>query len=255
MQLDHVAIGVRDHREALSSLTGDLGALVLSGGTPPRAGFRAMQVRVGRGLQGMTVELLEPWGFEHNDFLVRFLDTGGEGVHHVTFKVDDVHAELERLRSIGVEPVAIDFSDPEWREMFVHPRDSHGTVVQIAQAGWKPPPMDEWLRRLPGGEMYFGSGGPWWDLGCVVNGSQPVNLARVVITTRDLDAGVAFYSGVLGGAVEYGPGWVDCVWDGGTIRLEPGGGDRPSVSRLEIEGWDGPELRIGGARFRPTPAV
>ncbi len=247
MEFDHVAIAVGDHRETLRDLTGKLGARVISGGTPPRSGFRALQVRVG--LHGMTIELLEPWTVEHNDFLARFLDTSGEGVHHVTFKVADVEAELERLRGIGIEPVGIDFRDPEWREMFIHPRDSHGTVVQIAQAGWKPRPMEEWLAGLPDTEQHWGDGTPWWDRSVMVESGQTFDLVRLVIATPDLARAADFYGGLLGGALSDHDGVVDCRWPDGAIRLEPSGSPRPSVSRLEVAGPGWTEAVIGGVRF------
>lgn len=247
MKFDHVAIAVWDHRETLRDLTGRLGAKVISGGTPPRSGFRALQVRVG--LHGMTIELLEPWATDANDFLVRFLDTSGEGVHHVTFKVDDVEAERDRLRGLGIEPVGVDFRDPEWREMFVHPRNSHGTVVQIAQPGFDPPPMESWLEGLPSSEWYWGDGAAWWDRSCMVEADRSFDLARLVIETPDLAAGVAFYGGLLGGAVEEVDRAVDCRWDDGTIRLIAADRSRPGVVRLEVGGEDWEETIIGGIAF------
>lgn len=247
MEFDHVAIAVQDHREILRCLTGELGAKVISGGTPPRTGFRAFQARVG--LHGMTIEVLEPFGVEHNDFLERFLAAHGEGVHHVTFKVEDVEAELEHLRGLGFEPVGIDFRDPEWREMFIHPRDSHGTVVQIAQANWKPPPMDEWLAGLPGSEWYWGDGAAWWDRSAIRSADRSYQLARLVIGTPDVDAAADFYGGLLGAEnVPVGSG-MDCVWEDGTIRLESVTRGRASVVRLEVEGGEWEEKTVGGVRF------
>ncbi|HSJ28603.1 MAG TPA: VOC family protein [Acidimicrobiia bacterium] len=242
MRLDHVAIAAPDHRPVLRSLTGQLGGLVISGGTPPGAGFRAMQIRLGRGLEGMTVELLEPYQPEHNDFLVRFLNAIGGGVHHLTFKTDDVVAERERLRGLGIEPVEVDFSNPGWREMFVHPKDGHGTVIQIAQSSWESPPMDEWLASMRVVVFDQSKSGPWWDPASVVGSDRQATLRRVVIETPDTDAGRTFYRDVLQGEVD-----GDRVrWDGGEILLAPGEG-RPRVARLEITGH--PSVSIGGVDF------
>lgn len=244
MKLDHVAIAAPDHRPALASLTGDLGALVLSGGTPPRAGFRAMQVRLGRGLAGMTVEILEPHHPEHNDFLARFVEATGGGVHHITFKSDDIVAERGRLQSMGIEPVGVNFKSDGWKEMFIHPKEAHGTVIQIAQSGWEPPPMDEWLRSLPDGLMIFDESetGPWWDESAVLTSDVAATLERVVIATPDVDAGLAFYADVLGGEAE----GRSVRWDGGELVLEESSG-RPRVERLEVIG--APGLEVAGVRM------
>lgn len=249
MRLDHVAIGVRDHREALRALTGRLGGLVISGGQPPASGFRAMQIRLGRGDDGMTVELLEPADVEHNDFLERFLDAGGDRPHHITFKTSDIVAERARLKSLGIEPVAVDFSEPAWQEMFVHPADAHGTVIQIAQTNAPSPPMSEWLSGLPQ-TLHVYDGEPWWDEDAVVAG-PPVALRAVVIETPDRPAGDRFYSDVLGSAMEVTGGWSEHRWEGGTVRLVDAEIARPRVARLEVEGLHG-EVHVGGAHFVGT---
>lgn len=249
MRLDHVAIGVADHREGLRALTGGLGGLVIGGGHTPKSGLRAMQVRVGRGTEGMTVELLEPADTLHNDFLERFLAAGGDRPHHVTFMTEGVGLELERLRSIGIEPVAIDFSDPGWREMFIHPVDAHGTVVQIAESDIPELPMDQWLAGLPATTSSYGSG-PWWDAESVETG-EPAYLRAVVIETPDREAGDRFYSTVLGAESERSVTRTDHHWDGGVIRLVDAEVDRPRISWMEVEGIEGEHI-IGGARFLPV---
>lgn len=242
MKLDHVAIAAPDHRPVLRSLTGELGGLVISGGAPPRAGFSAMQIRLGRGMAGMTVELLEPFQPEHNDFLARFVEATGGGVHHMTFKTDDVVAERARLQALGIEPVGVNF-DGGWKEMFIHPKDGHGTVIQIAQSDWDSPPMDEWLDSLPDGLVIFEEGqGPWWDESSVLTSESPATLERVVVATPDVTAGLAFYAGVLGGVAAGNT----VGWDGGEIALEESSG-RPRVDRLEITGRA--DVEIAEVRF------
>lgn len=247
MKLDHVAIGVRDHRDALAGLTGRLGGLVISGGQPPESGFRAMQIRIGRRDEGMTVELLEPAGVEHNDFLERFLATGGDRPHHVTFKTDDIQVELDRLRAVGVEPVGIDFRHAGWQEMFIHPAQAHGTVIQIAQTDVIEPRMADWLDGLPDTLQTY-EGGRWWDVGSVLDGA-PTTMKRAVFETPDRDAGDRFYRDILGSAPESREGHTDHRWPGGTIRLVDAPVERPRVGWIEIDGLEG-ELMLGGTRFR-----
>ena len=86
-------------------LVSELGGTLVSGGDA--AGFRAMQIRLGDLVAGMTIELLEPWNLDRSDFLVRFLDRHGDGPHHLTFKVPDLAAELERLEQSGCVRLAL----------------------------------------------------------------------------------------------------------------------------------------------------
>ncbi len=99
IDLDHVAIATTDIAAALGALVGDLGGTIFAGGDG--YGFRWVQTRLGPGGAGMTVELLVEWQPEQHDFLARFLARHGPGQHHLTFKVTDLAATLERVRTAG----------------------------------------------------------------------------------------------------------------------------------------------------------
>ena len=206
-----------------------------------------MQIRIGRADDGMTIEVLEPADTERKDFLERFLASGGDRPHHITFKANDIEAELERLRAAGVEPVGIDFRDPGWQEMFIHPAQAHGTVIQIAQTNAVEPPMSEWLDGLPDSVRLY-HGRPWWDLHALLDGS-PTSMRRAVIETPDRAAGDRFYHEVLGSHPSSGEAHTDHRWPGGAVRLVDAHVERPRVGWIEIEGLD-TELTIGGTRFR-----
>ena len=216
-------------------LAGRHGGVVIGGGTPPGSGFRAMQVRIGRGEDGMTIELLEPWEVERNDFLARFLRSSGPGPHHFTFKTADIQAELERFQSLGFDPVGVNFSNDFWREFFLHPKQGHGPVIQIAQPGDERGSMTEVLgQAMVGGHVAWGD--PWWAEVDVARGSAVSTLEQVVIATPDLDAGVVFYGDVLGGVVDRTARTATITWAGGTVTLEQAEINRPRIDRLEMSG-------------------
>jgi hypothetical protein len=51
----------------------------------------------------------------------------------VTFKVRDIVRTVVAIRELGYDVVAEDFSDDNWKEAFVHPKSSHGLLIQIAE--------------------------------------------------------------------------------------------------------------------------
>ena len=254
MKLDHVALGVAAVDPVLRTLVGEMGAAPLWGGEPPGAGFRVCQLRMGRGTAGMTVELITPYGVGDDHFLVRFLAESGEGPHHLTFKVEDLESELDRLADLGFKPVNARLDNPAWREAFIHPSQSHGTVIQIAQAGFDMPPIDEMVRQALEHGPFVMEGEPWLDPEAVRVGGDPAVLQRVVIRTPDLEAAVVFYGDVLrGSAVSVDGDRVDVVWEGGVVRLERADVDRPAVDRLEVVGGDGRGRTVGGTRCVSAP--
>ena len=87
-------------------------------------------------LAGGRIELMAPT--PGSTFLDRFLEsTGGRGgVHHLTFEVRDIDAAVAVLHERGIATFGLTH-DPDglWSEVFVHPRDNGGVLVQLAQIG------------------------------------------------------------------------------------------------------------------------
>lgn len=129
-QLDHVAIAVHDIRAAMRIYCDVLGATFLFAGDQDDQAFRFAQFRFPG---GGKVELVAPLG---PGFVQRFLDERGEGVHHVTLKTPDIAAALAHLAETGVIPINVNTEGEQWKEAFIHPRDAHGTLIQIAQSAW-----------------------------------------------------------------------------------------------------------------------
>jgi catechol 2,3-dioxygenase-like lactoylglutathione lyase family enzyme len=250
-RLDHVALATHDASAALTTLVGDLGATALSGGHG--VGFRPMQVHLGDATSGMKLELLEPWDAEHNDFLERFVARHGDGPHHLTFKVDDLAATLERVEAFGLRPVSVDLSEPMWREAFVQPREAHGTVVQLAESS---SPLTSALAEYAAAVEHGAAGEPVWWTEPPSRAADPTFLRRVVLAAPSVDAAVAFFGGLLEGeTADAGEGWVELGWTGGgRIRLEQRADRGPGIDRLELDGPGATrELVVAGARLVINP--
>lgn len=127
LRLDHVAVAVHSIKSALPLYRDALGGEYLMGGDAGGT-WRWIQLRFPN---GGKVELLEPLG---EGFLARFLERYGEGLHHITFKTDDIREAIAELEGRGYELVDVALDDPSWQEAFLRPSLAHGTLVQIAQS-------------------------------------------------------------------------------------------------------------------------
>jgi methylmalonyl-CoA/ethylmalonyl-CoA epimerase len=238
--LDHVALATRDAQPVLDTLVGELGGTLLTGANA--VGFRPIHVRMGDAAAGMTIELLEPFAVEQSDFLERFLRTRGPGVHHLTLKAPDLRAELERVLTAGFSPVNVSVDGPDWKELFLTPKEAHGTVVQLTEGGNVFASFAEQFAHAR-------EHGPWtqpqWWSDPPPRAETPTFLHRIVVRTPALDETVAFYTDILGATVDAErAGAVDVVWgDRGRVGLELDRAAAPGVARLELTG-PGPARRL-----------
>ena len=129
LSLDHTALAVRDIHAALPLYRDLLGGVPSSFERLVEKGFNWLTLRYPN---GSYVELLMPSG--EGGFLHDFIDRYGEGLHHMTFIVEDVRKAVERARAAGLRIVDEDYRDHRWQEAFISPRSAFGTIVQLAQS-------------------------------------------------------------------------------------------------------------------------
>jgi methylmalonyl-CoA/ethylmalonyl-CoA epimerase len=189
--LDHLAIGTASLSGGWELFSGVLGGMWAYGGDSP--GFWWGQLEFAA---GPKIELLTPTGGPDAAFLERFLATREAGPHHFNFLVTDIDEVLARITAAGIEPVGVNLANPGWKEAFLHPRDAHGIVVQVAQQAGSPPAAAR-PAELP-------------------EPGQPSRLDLIEHHVSDLDGAVRLFRDVLDGRVDLADaGAVELTWPGG----------------------------------------
>jgi methylmalonyl-CoA epimerase len=123
----HVGIAVDDLDASLLVYEELFGARLEHRESVEDQGVEAASLRVGES----RIELLRPLGPDTP--VGRFLAKRGPGVHHVAFEVDDVGAELARLRAEGAQLI----DDTPRRGLFglqvafVHPEATGGVLAEF----------------------------------------------------------------------------------------------------------------------------
>ncbi|HEX5555390.1 MAG TPA: methylmalonyl-CoA epimerase [Chitinophagaceae bacterium] len=65
----------------------------------------------------------------------RFIEKKGEGMHHIAFLVEDITAEMERLKKQGyvlLNEAPKKGADNKW-VCFLHPKNTQGVLVELCQ--------------------------------------------------------------------------------------------------------------------------
>lgn len=82
---------------------------------------------------GTHIELLE--GTTEESPISKFIEKKGEGIHHLSFEVEDIEKELSRLKAEGFQLI-----DEKPRVgaggnliAFVHPKSTNGVLIELIQ--------------------------------------------------------------------------------------------------------------------------
>jgi methylmalonyl-CoA epimerase len=128
-KIHHVAVIVRDLDTSLGLYRDKLGLDVES-----VINMEYDHVTIGFLAVGDTkIELVQPT--DGTTGSARFLESKGEGFHHVCFEVPDIQAALDSLAAMGL--ALIDTAPRKGGEgpvAFVHPKSCHGVLVELIEA-------------------------------------------------------------------------------------------------------------------------
>lgn len=125
----HVGVAVRDIETSIELFTALFGH-----GPDHREDVPDQRVRTAMFAAGpSSVELLQ--ATSPDSAIAKFIEKRGEGMHHISFVVDDIHVELHRLEAAGFQLI-----DREPRRgaggylvAFVHPKSTNGVLIELGQ--------------------------------------------------------------------------------------------------------------------------
>jgi len=129
MKIDHLGIATKSIDEALRFWSEALGLDNVHTETIENQKVRVAMLPVGES----RIELLEPTADDSP--ISKFLEKRGGGIHHIAIEIDDIEAELRKLKDLGVR--LIDEKPRIGAEgcliAFVHPSSTHGVLLELVQ--------------------------------------------------------------------------------------------------------------------------
>jgi methylmalonyl-CoA/ethylmalonyl-CoA epimerase len=137
-RIDHVSIAVRDHRKAVDFFCNFLGAVPGSSSADRELKFLGAVLSLG---DLSRIEIIS--ATEKGSFLDGFL-AERQGVHHICLQTSDIKQAAESLKQQGIPFFGYDEAgEGDWKDLFIHPRDAFGVLIQVAEFDLAPFIADE----------------------------------------------------------------------------------------------------------------
>lgn len=125
--IDHIGVAVEDIDDALSLYAEKFEMAIQHRETVEAQGVEAVLLEIG----DSHVELMRPLGPDTP--VGKFIENRGVGMHHVAYRVDDVAAELARLKARGLELIdeTPRIGIRNSTVAFIHPKSAGGVLVEL----------------------------------------------------------------------------------------------------------------------------
>ncbi len=133
MRISHLGLAVKNLDDAESLFKTLLGEENVHREIVEDQGVSIASLKLGDSL----IELTTPTRLDSP--IAQFLEKRGEGIHHIAIEVDDVDAELARLKAEGFRLID-EHSRPGAHGMriaFLHPKSTNGVLIELCSAAPK----------------------------------------------------------------------------------------------------------------------
>ena len=129
IRIEHIGIAVRDLKGAEEVYARLLGSSSYKREEVESEGVITSFFQVGPN----KIELLE--STRSDGPIAKAIEKRGEGIHHIAFEVEDINAEMERLRSEGFTLLNEQPKRGADNKLvcFVHPKSANGVLVELCQ--------------------------------------------------------------------------------------------------------------------------
>lgn len=128
-KIEHIGIAVKNMEEAAATYEALLNQAPYKKEKVESEGVTTLFFRSGES----KIELLA--ATNPNSPIAKFVEKKGEGIHHIAFSVDDIHAEIKRLENKGFVMINPQpkFGADNKLIAFLHPKSNHGVLVELCQ--------------------------------------------------------------------------------------------------------------------------
>lgn len=128
-KIEHIGIAVKNIDESNDLFTKLFGEPNYKTEAVESEGVKTSFFKVGMN----KIELLE--ATKEDSPIAKFIDKKGEGIHHIAFDVDDIKAEVKRLKGEGF--IVLNEKPKRGADnklvVFLHPKTTNGVLIELCQ--------------------------------------------------------------------------------------------------------------------------
>jgi methylmalonyl-CoA/ethylmalonyl-CoA epimerase len=128
-KIEHIGIAVQDLEKSNELFSKLFGQLPYKSESVESEGVVTSFFKVGEN----KIELLEASNEESP--IAKFISKKGEGIHHIAFDVNDIRAEMKRLKEEGFILLSEEPKKGADNKLvcFLHPKSSNGVLIELCQ--------------------------------------------------------------------------------------------------------------------------
>ena len=129
-KIEHIGIAVKDLESANELYARLLGEQPYKQEEVEREGVMTSFFQIGPN----KIELLE--ATKEDSPIAKYIEKRGEGVHHIAFEVEDIKAEMKRLKEDGFRLLSEEPKRGADNKMvaFIHPKSANGVLVELCES-------------------------------------------------------------------------------------------------------------------------
>jgi len=128
-KIEHLGIAVKDLQKSNDLFRKLLGSAHYKTESVEGEGVMTSFFQIG----DTKIELLE--ATKTDSPIAKYIEKKSEGIHHIAFDVEDIYAEMERMKSQGFEilnDIPKEGADNKL-VVFLHPKSTNGVLVELCQ--------------------------------------------------------------------------------------------------------------------------
>lgn len=129
MKVEHIGIAIKDLTNSNDLFTKLFGEAPYKVESVESEGVSTSFFKCGE----TKIELLE--ATRPDSPIAKFIEKRGEGIHHIAFEVEDIHAEMKRLANEGFTILNKEPKKGADNKLvcFLHPKTTNGVLVELCQ--------------------------------------------------------------------------------------------------------------------------